>query len=97
MRTALACGLLLLVACSGRPRNSQSQQDPEPGKHDSRIVEIDLEAGAPEGSGERLFQLPATRTYTGLVRALERNLESKETAGLFIKLGAGQIDFVQIR
>lgn len=93
MRAAVACALALLVACSGRPRSSQNQADPAPGDNDARIVEIDLEAGAPEGSGDRLFQLPATRTYTGLVRALERNLESKQTAGLFIKIGAAPVDF----
>jgi hypothetical protein len=81
--------LALLVACCGRPRQGQTnEQMPEPGKADPRIVEIDLTAGAPESSGDRLFQLPATRTYTGLVRALDRSLASKETAGLFVKLGS---------
>jgi len=95
VKIALACGLMLLVACSGRPRSTQSGKEPEPGKDDARIVEIDLESGAPESSGDRLFQLPATRTYTGLVRALERHLESKQTAGLFIKIGASQLDFTR--
>jgi protease-4 len=92
----LTVTLGLLIACSGRPRQGQTnEQLPEPGKTDPRIVEIDLTAGAPESSGERLFQLPATRTYTGLVRALDRSLASKETAGLFVKLGSEQLDFAR--
>lgn len=94
MKAWFAMTLGLLVACSGRPRQGQlDDREPEPGKSDSRIVEIDLTGGAPESSGERLFQLPASRTYTGLVRALDRAFEDKQTAGLFVKLGSESLDF----
>jgi protease-4 len=91
-RLLFALGLLA-IAC-GRPRHGKSNDDqPQPGKSDARIVSIDLTSGAPESSGDRLFRLPATRTYTGLVRALDKALDKPETAGLFVSLGNESLDF----
>jgi protease-4 len=89
-----ALGLFAIVVACGRPRHGISNDDrPQPGKSDARIVAIDLSAGAPESSGERLFRLPATRTYTGLMRALDKALASPQTAGLLVNLGSRSLDF----
>lgn len=85
---ALAVGL---AACSGRPRSSSHSN--EPSENEPRILEFDLSAGVPEGAQGGLFQMPAKRTYTGLVRALERGLESKLTAGVFLHFANQGIDF----
>jgi hypothetical protein len=96
-RHLFALGLLAVGSLSagcGRPRHGKANDEqPQPGKSDARIVSIDLTSGAPESSGDRLFRLPATRTYTGLVRALDKALASSETAGLFVNLGNETLDF----
>jgi len=59
------------------------------------VLEIDLTGGAPEAISGGLFRLPATRTYTGLVRSLERSLEEKTSAGIFLRLGSQNVDLAQ--
>ena len=59
------------------------------------MLEIDLTGGAPEAISGGLFRLPATRTYTGLVRSLERSLEEKTSAGIFLRLGSQNVDLAQ--
>jgi protease-4 len=58
-------------------------------------VEIDLAAGAPESLSGGLFQLPPSRTYTGLVRALEEGLRKDTTAGVLVRLGGATLDLAQ--
>src|SRR5690606_37888875 len=88
--------LLLVAACTPRPRHTGAEEDtPEPKPGEPRVVEIDLSEGAPESSGDRILSLPAARTYTGLVRTLERVLEADETAGVFVKLGNRSLDFAR--
>ncbi len=62
---------------------------------ENRVLEVDLTGGAPEAISGGLFQAPASRTYTGLVRALERGLEEKTSAGVFVKLGGQNLDLAQ--
>ena len=59
------------------------------------MLELDLTAGAPEASGGGLFSLPATRTYTGLVRSLEKGLAADTTAGVFVRMDDGGLDLAQ--
>src|SRR5688572_21632415 len=89
-------GLVLLAlaasftGCDTRPRSYTKGADESsnsPGFGENRVLEVDLTAGAPEAISAGLFQLPASRTYTGLVRALERGLEEKASAGGFVRLG----------
>src|SRR5690606_22656208 len=88
--------LLLVAACTPRPRHSIDGDDtPEPKPGEPRVIEIDLSQGAPESSGDRILSLPAARTYTGLVRTLERALDSEETAGVFVTLGQRSLDFAR--
>src|SRR6185503_6623173 len=42
-----------------------------------------------------LFRLPATRTFAGLVRALEQGLEKDTTAGVLVRLGGMNMDLAQ--
>jgi protease IV len=94
--------VLALVAtfagCDTRPRSyapGESGPSSSPGFGDNRVLVLDLSNGAPEAISGGLFQLPANRTYTGLVRALERGLEEKTTAGVFLRLGATTLDLAQ--
>ncbi|HEY3495246.1 MAG TPA: S49 family peptidase, partial [Polyangiaceae bacterium] len=97
---ARAAGLALLagaVACTPRPRSfSGSTSEPaKPGLREKRVIEIDLSTGAPEALAGGLFQAPASRTYTGLVRSLERGLEADTTAGVLVRLGAQNFELAQ--
>jgi protease-4 len=81
------------MACSGRQRQSKDDGTNEPGPKDRRVVGIDLSSGAPESGRGGLLQMPATRTYTGLVRALERSLADPLTAGLWVRFGTQGVGF----
>jgi protease-4 len=60
------------------------------------VAEFDLSAGVPESmQSGGLFQLPASRTFIGLVRAVERVAEDDSTRGVFVKLGAETLAFAQ--
>jgi protease IV len=85
------------VACSTRHRAGGSTEEgsTRPGKHDPRVIEFDLTSGAPEAIAGGLFPLPASRTYTGLVRALEKGLAAETTAGVLVRLGDGGLDLAQ--
>jgi len=87
-----------VVACHARSRStSQGSGDTSsaPSFGENRVLEIDLTGGAPEVSSGGLFRLPATRTYTGLVRSLERSLDEKTSAGVFLRLGGQNVDLAQ--
>lgn len=85
--------LVFAWGCSPRQRYVEGEAPAKPpGPNDPKLVEIDLSSGVSEGASSGLFQLPAQRTYTGLVRALEQLTENKQTAGVFLKLGTTGID-----
>jgi protease-4 len=90
----VAFSLVLSLGC-GRPRHESASKSNELGPKDRRIVEIDLSNGAPESAKAGLFQLPAGRTYTGLVRTLEDARSDPLTAGLWVRLGGQSIDFAR--
>jgi protease IV len=89
--------LALVVACTPRPRSSSGggESTSKPGAREKRVLEIDLSGGAPEALAGGLFQMPASRTYTGLVRSLERGLEADTTAGVLVRLGAQNFELAQ--
>jgi protease-4 len=95
VRRLALLGLALALACSARPRRSQDSSAPEPGPKDRRLVEFDLSAGFPETSPSALLQMPATRSYTGLVRALERAHDDPLTAGVLVRLGPQVVDYAR--
>ena len=93
-RVIALAALALALGCKGRPRVNESNEEArEPGEKEARVVAIDLGSGFPEASRGGLIQLPATRTYTGLVRALERAATDPLTASVYVRIGAQSIDF----
>jgi protease IV len=62
------------------------------------VVEIDLSSGVPESTSSAggWFPLPANRTYTGLVRAIERIEADRNVKSVFIRLGAYRLNFAQV-
>jgi protease-4 len=84
-------------ACEPRARTlgSGGSGNPTPSLGERRVLEFDLRGGAPEALEGGLFQLPATRSYTGLVRALERGLEEDTTASVFVRLGEQTLELAQ--
>jgi protease-4 len=102
LRIALAIAVLA-GACDGRPRSTalDGTADDEDESvlaeaSGAQLLEFDLTGGAPESTnGDRLFALPATRTYTGLVRAIERAHHDDRAGGYFIRLGTVQFDWAR--
>ena len=93
-RVIALVALALAVGCKGRQRVNESNEEArEPGDKEARVVAIDLGSGFPEASRGGLIQLPATRTYTGLVRALERAATDPLTASVYVRIGSQSIDF----
>ncbi|HET7542778.1 MAG TPA: signal peptide peptidase SppA [Polyangiaceae bacterium] len=88
--------LLLLAACTARPRHTQSKANDAPKADEPRLVELDLSAGAPESSdGSALFRTPATQTYTGLVRIIGRAASDDKVRGLFVRLGEASFNLAE--
>lgn len=94
--TAGLLALLLVLGCGGRPRSSAlgtqgaTEGEPEPARAEGTgrdIAEFDLTSGAAESPSAGLFySLPASRTYVGLVRTLERAALGK-ASGFFVRIG----------
>lgn len=97
IRSALLPLLALALACTGRPRyfNAQDGEGKPPGTRDKRLLEIDLSSGVQDGAAVGFFQLPASRTYPGLIRAIERALDDETTAGVYLRLGTQSLGFAR--
>ena len=89
--------VLLLTACTARPRHTDgSKSQAAPKADEPRLVELDLSAGAPESSdGNALFRASAAQTYTGLVRTIERAVSDDKVRGLFVRLGEGSFNLAE--
>jgi protease-4 len=93
----------LAVACNGRPRTdaldpaTKSASSAEAASDDPKageVVEFDLTRGIPESpSGSVLLPMPATRTYLGLVRDLEKAAQNEKAKAFFVRLGDTTIDW----
>jgi protease-4 len=88
---------LSILGCSPRPRTSSGKDEDgrKLGATEKRVIEVDLTTGAPEALAGGLFQMPASRTYTGLVRALERGLDQESTAGVLVRFGGQNFELAQ--
>ena len=108
-RRAVAVPVLALVAagglfagCHGRPRELQTEAAKPaasaaavPAK-DGKLVEVDLGGGISESmDGGGLFGVPASRTFVGFVRAVDRAGEDEEVTGVFVRLGEGGFGWAQ--
>lgn len=92
-------GAMLLSSCQGRPR--QTEEAPGSprkgglfaslGRKKARVLDIDLSHGIPEASAGGLVPTPAKRTYLGLVRSLDAALVEESVAGVFVRLGEGDL------
>jgi protease-4 len=97
-------GAIAIVAlgCHGSPakekggakpassNDAQAKDDGEPGE----IFDFDLSAGLHEASsGGIVLPIPASRTYTGLVREVERAAKNPKARGFSIRLGDSSIDW----
>ncbi|MEI9940858.1 MAG: signal peptide peptidase SppA [Pseudomonadota bacterium] len=89
--------VLLLAACSARPRHTDAGKSHDaPKTNEPRLVELDLSAGAPESTdGSALFRASAAQTYTGLVRIIGRAATDDKVRGLFVRLGEASFDLAE--
>ncbi|HEY5957038.1 MAG TPA: S49 family peptidase, partial [Polyangiaceae bacterium] len=90
---------LTMSACDGRHPRLEAKKKPVSGLPQSgAVLEIDLSSGVPESTAAAggWFPLPAHRTYTGLVRALERAYADRDAKALFVRLGAQRLNFPQV-
>jgi protease IV len=88
---------LLLVACSARPRHTDTSKASDTPKADEpRLVELDLSAGVSgSGDGSAFFRVSAAQTYTGLVRIIGRATNDDKVRGLFVRLGEASFDLAE--
>jgi protease-4 len=99
-RPVVLASLTLVLSCHGRPRSGSWSSGSSGASLFSRaaakVVEIDLSQGAPESSGTNsFFPLPASRTFVGLVRTLERTRDDQDAKALFVRLGEGELGLAQ--
>jgi len=88
---------VLLCGCRARPRSGSFASKGHVSTAHGEVIEVNLASGAPEslGSGGILFQLPASRTYVGLVRALERARKDDDVTGVFVGLGTAELGWAR--
>lgn len=101
---AIACALsLALSSCHGRTRTEaldtakpESSASTDTKGAAGEILEFDLTRGMPESlSGSLFLPLPASRTYLGLVRELERAAKNENAKAFFVRLGDTQMDWAR--
>jgi protease-4 len=99
--------LLLTVAvasgCDGRfPQRkgelaSKSHHRLETSGVQSAVVELDLTTDVAESTATGAwFPLPARRTYTGLVRAVERTRADRNTKAIYLRLGGNRLGWAKV-
>lgn len=88
---AVALAALILSGCRGRSRSGTFGSEASSGKGfgDGTVALFDLSRGAPESldSGSLFMPLPASRSYSGLVRAIERAEDSDSASAYFVRFG----------
>jgi protease IV len=96
----IGAGALALASCEGRPRSGTISSSSSSTRGffaaaAGKIVAIDLSDGVPESTGGGFFPLPASRTYVGLVRALDRAKHDQDAKGVYVRLGTEPLGFAQ--
>lgn len=96
-RLLLIASVGLGLACSREPsqrrEGSVALQTPA---GEGLVLSFDLSQPVPESSvGGWLAPTPASRTFLGLTRALERAAGDTEATGLFVRLGTSELDWPQ--
>lgn len=95
-------GAIVALGCHGsapadkggaKPAGSgkeEAKDDKDPGE----IFDFDLSSGLHEASGGGIvLPIPASRTYTGLIREVERAAKNPKARGFSIRLGDASIDW----
>lgn len=98
--TGFAIGTTL-AACNGRPKTdpagaqAPSAEHPDEGPIGDGIAEFDLTSGVVESTDTGLLRaIPASRTYVGLIRTLERT-SAKPASGYLLRLGGTGLDWAR--
>jgi protease-4 len=97
-RVLWSAAALAALACHGTAPSSKADGEAEsPSSGDDgvgQILDFDLSTGLHESSSDGLvLPIPASRTYTGLVRELERAATNKSARGFLIRLGDASVDW----
>ena len=95
----LAATLALAFGCHGRPRVAKNHdvRADETSYGSGTLLELDLSRGVPESTeGNGWLPLPATRTFVGLVRALEAARSDPKATGVFVNLGQVKLHLSQV-
>lgn len=100
MRRLVFLGALALaLGCTGRTRSGAGVSGSGTASLfesvTKKVVEIDLSKGVPEASGGGLFGMPASRTFVGLVRTLERVRDDQDAKGVFVRIGDSSIGYAR--
>lgn len=99
---AILIALAACTSCNGRSRSvaldTETETPDEEAQRETRatdIAEFDLTSGVAESpSTGLLYSVPASRTYVGLVRTLERAAIGKAN-GFFVRLGGEGLDWAR--
>jgi protease IV len=99
-RAGLLAAVLAMLATTCTPRTrtfapEETEQSSKLAPGTRYVLELDLSSGAPAATDGGLLELPAARTYTGLVRAIERGLADENSGGAFIRFGAHTFDWAE--
>lgn len=75
-------------------QDGKDGKDEKADKQPGDILDFDLSSSLREAAGKGIFlPIPASRTYTGLVRELERASKNPKARGFTIRLGDASIDW----
>jgi protease-4 len=87
---------LTTAGCTGRPRPAGDHAAKPSPVTKGFVAHFDLSAPVPEGTtAGGLFPLPASRSYTGLVRAIAKAAEDTEVAGLLLSFGGNGLGWAR--
>jgi protease-4 len=87
-----AAAAILSIGCGRHPSHALGGDTKDEKNDTGDLVEFDLSGGAPESQGSGLvLPVPASKTYTGLIREIDRAAKNSATKGYFIKLGGAEV------
>lgn len=95
--SACALAATLLIGCTGRRHFESPHRDDataEKGSRSGEVVDFDLTSGIEDSPAAGIiFPIPASHTYVGLVRELERDLNDQKARAFFVRLGEAPLDW----
>ena len=85
----------LAAGCSGRHHfETAEKSDDASDDRSGEVVDFDLSSGVEDSpDAGLLFPIPASRTYVGLIRELERDLNDKKARSFLVRLGEASLDW----